>query len=158
MNRIKLKAFSLIELSVALLIIGIILSSIFKGVQLVENAKIQSVAKQFQEIRLNVENYVTRYGEWPGKLSSYDTLEHTKQAFDQLHEKGITTSKSLVHSKFGGVFQFKTIQGKHYLQLVSETGQGLLNEKQILNLKSLIDIADSDLCVMDDKIFSYPLS
>lgn len=145
----KIKAFSLIELSVALLIIGIILSSIFKGAQLIESAKIQSVAKQFQEIRLNIENYMVRYGDLVGP---YQTLEDMKTILAKLYDKGIVRSSELVRSKLGGLFKIKTIEGRHYLQLVTDADAVLLNTKQVENLKSFVD---GDLCKMDGDVFSY---
>jgi len=154
----KLKAFSLIELSVVLLIIGIILGSIFKGMQLVESAKIQSVAQQFQAIRLDVEHYVTRYGEFPGP-SLYTSKTDTQNAFQKLYEKGIVKSKQLIRSKLGGIFLFKTINKKHYIQLVSDLDHSPLNEKQIEQLKCIISQGnDSESCCMDGSIFSYLIS
>jgi len=150
----KLKAFSLIELSISLLIIGIILGSVFKGTQLLENVKIQSVAKQFQEIRLDIEYYVTRYGEFPGN-TVYTSLNDTQTALQKLHEKGITRSHRPIKSKFGGVFRFKTIEGKHYVQLVSDMGGALLNQKQIEYLKTLVD---TENVIMDGSVMSYLLS
>ncbi|USO02227.1 MAG: prepilin-type N-terminal cleavage/methylation domain-containing protein [Alphaproteobacteria bacterium] len=137
----KLKAFSLIELSISLLIIGIILGSVFKGMQLVENAKLQAVAKQFQEIRLDVEQYIARYGEFPS------TPDDTTGALNKMHSKGILKSNQPIKSKFGGEFKFKDVGGKYCIQLVSTTGQALLNSKQTEYLKSLIEdnIMDGDI-------------
>ena len=158
-DKLKLKALSLIELSISLLIIGIILGSVFKGVQLVEHVKLQSIAKQFQEIRLHFEHYVSHHGEFPGSKQAYASLEDTKQAFEKLYEKGIVRSKSFVKSKLGGLFKLKTLSGKHYIQLVSESDAPILNITQIERLKSFFNFEDGDSsCIMDGDLFSYPLS
>lgn len=149
------KAFSLLELSISLLIIGVILTSVFKGFQLVEYAKIQSVAKQFQEFRIHVENYIGRHGMFPGQKPIYVTLDDTRHALTDLYQKGIVRSNKFMRSKLGGVFKIKTIQGKHYLQLISEAESSVLNLKQVEMLQSFFE---EENFMMDGDIFSFPLS
>lgn len=151
----KRKAFSLIELSISLLIIGIILTSVFKGLQLVEYAKIQSIAKQFQEFRVHVENYMGRHGIFPGQRGVYATLDDTRHALTDLYQRGIMRSNKFMRSKLGGVFKIKTIGGRHYLQLISEAEDAILNLKQVEMLQSFFE---EENCLMDGDIFSFPLS
>ena len=50
----NLAAFSLIEMSIVLVVIGIIAGAVFKGQELLESAKIRSVVQDFQHYALSV--------------------------------------------------------------------------------------------------------
>jgi prepilin-type N-terminal cleavage/methylation domain-containing protein len=60
------QGFTLIELSMVLVIMGLILGMVFKGKSLVEQAKTKSVQSQLQKIQLSVESFRQQYGYWPG--------------------------------------------------------------------------------------------
>lgn len=105
----SLEGFSLVELSIGLLVIGVIIGSVFKGMQLVEKAKTQAVIKQFQDLRSSLEQYMFQYGGVP-KVASYSgsgliAQKDTPAVFKELYEKGFVGSPSAYESKAGGVFQ-----------------------------------------------------
>lgn len=57
----KIKAFSLIEMSIVLVVIGLIAGAVFKGRELLENAKIRSIASDLQQYDMAINNYQETY-------------------------------------------------------------------------------------------------
>jgi type II secretory pathway pseudopilin PulG len=62
----RLPAFSLIEVSIVLIIIGLITTAVFKGQELIESARIQATLDAMNQIKLSVLRYRDQYGQWPG--------------------------------------------------------------------------------------------
>jgi len=60
------KGFTLIELAIVLIIIGLILGMVFKGKQLIESAKVKHLAAQYNKILAAVNTFYERYGFYPG--------------------------------------------------------------------------------------------
>ncbi len=58
--------FSLVEVALALLIVGIMLGAIMKGQQIYEGAKLQTIINQVDQIRIAHLAFVDRYGALPG--------------------------------------------------------------------------------------------
>jgi prepilin-type N-terminal cleavage/methylation domain-containing protein len=70
----RLAAFSLIELSVVLVIVGVLMGAIFKGQDLLDVAKVRSVVHDFQHIKVAIHNYQDTYGTLPGDDSNAETV------------------------------------------------------------------------------------
>jgi prepilin-type N-terminal cleavage/methylation domain-containing protein len=69
-KRVKnIPGFSLVELAIGIVIIGIILSFTLKGYEVYEEAKLHSVISQVEQFRLAHFNFVERYGALPGDFS-----------------------------------------------------------------------------------------
>ena len=154
MEQHKLSRFT--EVSMVSLIIASILGAGLKGMHLIEDTKLQSVAKEFQEIRLHVEEYMTRYGRFPGSKDAYETLDDTKIALCHMHEKGIIHSEEFIKSKLGGLFVFKTINGKHHLQLLS--GAKPFTRRQIKQINHFLGLSNELSYTTDGNLFSFPLT
>jgi prepilin-type N-terminal cleavage/methylation domain-containing protein len=60
------KGFTLVELAIVLVIIGIMLGAVLKGQEMINNAKIKRVMSQQREISAAVYSYYDRYGRYPG--------------------------------------------------------------------------------------------
>jgi len=60
------KGFTLIELAIVLVIIGIILGAVLKGQELVNNAKIKRAYNQQREAFAGIYTYFDKYGKYPG--------------------------------------------------------------------------------------------
>ncbi|BCB97114.1 prepilin-type N-terminal cleavage/methylation domain-containing protein [Dissulfurispira thermophila] len=60
------EGFTLIEIAIVLVIIGIILGAVLKGQELINNAKIKRAYSQYREIVAAVYTYYDKYGKYPG--------------------------------------------------------------------------------------------
>ncbi len=58
--------FSLVELAIVLVVIGLLIGGILKGQELIESARLKSVLSQLNEYRLATGIFVDRYGGLPG--------------------------------------------------------------------------------------------
>ena len=61
--------FSLIELAVALVVLGLILGGIFKGKELIEQGKLQKTVSQITDYQMALIQFVEQYEAFPGDFS-----------------------------------------------------------------------------------------
>jgi prepilin-type N-terminal cleavage/methylation domain-containing protein len=88
--------FTLIELSVVLVVIGLIVGSITLGGNLLHSSKITSTVKEYSEITDSVRQYYDKYGNYPGDIggggqTAYDDLltsDEIPDAWAELANKG----------------------------------------------------------------------
>ena len=62
----KRRGFTLVELAIVLVIIGLILGAILKGQELINNAKMKRLYNQYREVLAAIYTYYDRYGAFPG--------------------------------------------------------------------------------------------
>lgn len=62
----KQTGFTLVELAIVLVIIGLILGMAFKGKDLIDGAKVKSIAAQYNKIQAAFNIYFEKYGAYPG--------------------------------------------------------------------------------------------
>ena len=60
------RGFTLVEIAVVLVIIGLLLGAILKGQELVENSRVKNAANAISSIRAAANGYVDRYRSMPG--------------------------------------------------------------------------------------------
>ena len=60
------RGFTLVELAIVLIIIGLILGMVFKGRHLIDSAKVKHLAAQYNKILAAVNTFYERYGYYPG--------------------------------------------------------------------------------------------
>lgn len=60
------EGFTLVELSIVLVIIGLIIGAVLKGQELINNAKLKRAYNQQREVAAAVYTYFDRYGLYPG--------------------------------------------------------------------------------------------
>jgi prepilin-type N-terminal cleavage/methylation domain-containing protein len=60
------KGFTLVEIAIALVVIGLLLGAIFKGEELVTQARVKSVIADFSNVSVAFHGYFDRYGALPG--------------------------------------------------------------------------------------------
>lgn len=58
--------FTLVELAIVLVIIGIILGAVLKGQELINNAKVKRAYNQYREVLAGIYTYYDKYGKFPG--------------------------------------------------------------------------------------------
>ncbi len=60
------KGFTLVELAIVLVIIGLILGAVLKGQELINNARTKRLYSQQKEIHASIYTYLDKYGKYPG--------------------------------------------------------------------------------------------
>ncbi|MBI5187632.1 MAG: prepilin-type N-terminal cleavage/methylation domain-containing protein [Nitrospirae bacterium] len=60
------KGFTLVELAIVLVIIGIIIGAVLRGQQMIEGAKLKRLYNQQREIIAAIYSYYDKYGKFPG--------------------------------------------------------------------------------------------
>ena len=66
MSKKTREGFTLVELAIVLVIIGIILGAILKGQELIKNAKVKRAISQIKEVEAAVYTYYDKYNAFPG--------------------------------------------------------------------------------------------
>lgn len=70
----KQKGFTLIEIAIVLVIIGLLLGGVLQGQQLIENSRVRAAANDISGIRTAVVSYQDRYNRLPGDDGPVATL------------------------------------------------------------------------------------
>lgn len=69
--------FTLIEIAIVLVIIGLLLGGVLQGQQLIENSRIRNATNSFNGIAAGAFSYQDRYGRMPGDDSAGDSADAT---------------------------------------------------------------------------------
>lgn len=64
----KQRGFTLVELAISLMVIGLLLGGVLKGRELIDNAKITATARQLNEYHAATMVFFNTYGEYPGDM------------------------------------------------------------------------------------------
>lgn len=67
------KGFTLVELAIVMIIIGLLIGGVLKGQELIKNAEITSTVAQTKAVEAAVSTFQDMYGGLPGDLASADT-------------------------------------------------------------------------------------
>lgn len=148
-----LPGFSLIELALVLIVIGILAGAIFKGQDVLAAAKIRSVLTEIDRIRTAANLYHDTFGQWPGN----DSLARTRfgEGVANGQGNGIISGAEVpqfwIHlakaehlsdttppaSKLGGNFSVEgeTLTKKNLLVLSQSERSGVLTPQQAATLK-----------------------
>jgi prepilin-type N-terminal cleavage/methylation domain-containing protein len=62
--------FTLIEIAIVMVIIGLLIGGVLKGQEMISNAKVKKVMKQADEIRAAITSFYDKYGQFPGDENS----------------------------------------------------------------------------------------
>ena len=108
--------FTLIEIAIVLVIIGLLLGGVLKGQELVNSAKVKSLANDFKNIPALIYGYQDKYRALPGDDAKADThvkgemllLLTAPQAMALLTETGIPPSNPMKPICSGSMFVWPT--------------------------------------------------
>ncbi|MDR2598639.1 MAG: prepilin-type N-terminal cleavage/methylation domain-containing protein [Holosporales bacterium] len=149
----ELPGFSLVEISIVLLIIGILAGAVMKGKDLIESAQLQSVASDIHDLQISYASYVSSYGSIPGNDgaaiarfgggvkngsgSGALTSEEAKEVMKHLHAAGLINSENFKLPKIGGTYDVIAENGVAKVRL-SDDGKEFLSYKQVVALRAKI--------------------
>lgn len=155
----KPNGFTLIEIAIVLMIVGIVTTAVFKGQDLIESAKTRATISEFQKIKIAFMSYQETYGQLPGDDSKArerfgDAVSNGNGdrlisgadiplVWIHLQKAGSISSAQAPTTKLGGeinlISQPEASMPGHWLQLSGINGAGLLTPKQAQTLKSRLD-------------------
>lgn len=70
MKRIQQQGFTLVEIAIVLVIVGLLLGGVLKGQSLIQGAKVSNTVKQIQGLQTAVLGFQDRYQALPGNLTN----------------------------------------------------------------------------------------
>ncbi len=76
------KGFSLIELSVVIVILSLLIGGVVTGATLIERAKLQNVLQEFRQLSFAVTNFKMQYNSLPGDMSNASSVLGTHSSCD----------------------------------------------------------------------------
>jgi prepilin-type N-terminal cleavage/methylation domain-containing protein len=154
MGHKKLPGFSLIELTLVLIVIGILTGAVFKGLELLDSAKVRATLNQIHRLRTVAVLYRETYGQWPGndreaqnrfgdgvqngQGNGVISSKEASQFWVHLAKAGYLSEENAPSSKLGGKFMVEGKEDAHQnvLILAGEDKTGLLTPKQAAALKA----------------------
>lgn len=161
----RVPAFSLVEISIVLVIIGVLTAAVLKGYELFDDSKATAVVTQIQKVVLATHQYRDQYGALPGDDPKADrfgvaagngdnVIQASEQATVWLHmqKAGFIDKAEQPTTRFGGVLSLYhgRIAGRDGLFVVlgQRIGDGqfdgaLLTPKQAQLIKSRFDDANA---------------
>ena len=71
----SVKAFSLVELSIVLIIIGLLVAGVSGGSKMISNAKLRTVISDMEQYKLAVNTFKGTYDELPGDMKDSSALD-----------------------------------------------------------------------------------
>lgn len=122
----KLEGFTLIEVAMVLLVVGIIMAAMFKGKDLIDNANMRAVVSDIEIVRMHYLEYVNSTG----------TSPDAGDLFKKLHEAGLIDSEEFKKPKLGTKYEALKKDGKLCLTIKDGTEAKFLTAKQAAYLKT----------------------
>jgi prepilin-type N-terminal cleavage/methylation domain-containing protein len=156
----KIPGFTLIEVSVVIAIFGVIASAIFKGIGVLESAKIHATKQDFEKYRYAIMSYQDQFQALPGddaKASEKFDMPNGNGngmidssdiplVWEGLYYAKLISEKTAPSSRFGGqfnvVYQPESDMPGHWLCLSGKDGEGVLTPSQAKKLQGDIIIKD----------------
>ena len=134
-NKYYLKGFTLIEISIVLLIIGILTGTMLKGKSIIESVRLDSVVNDVRTVQMAYSQYINITSNKP----------NTENFFKQLKSYELIESDNFKVPRIGGTYSIIDKDNHQYLQLNN------LTEKQIIILKAKLKSAfGEDIQIISD--------
>ncbi|MDR2458534.1 MAG: prepilin-type N-terminal cleavage/methylation domain-containing protein [Holosporales bacterium] len=150
-SRLTVTGFSLVEMSMVLLIIGIIVGGMMKGKDLIEAAQIRAVAGDIQILQIAYASYISQYDAIPGDDAGAETrfgasvqngdgdgrisADDAKKVFAHLHAAGLIDAPNFKIPKIGGSYDVISEDGTAKLR-ISDNGKPFVAAKQLHLLRA----------------------
>lgn len=80
--------FTLVEIAIVLVIIGLLLGGVLKGTELIENSKVKRAVGELQGVATAYHSYIDRYGRMPGDDGQLATLQARGDAWADITRAG----------------------------------------------------------------------
>ncbi len=100
------KGFTLVEMAIVLVIIGLLLGAVLRGSQVVRNARIKTIENDLRGYYAAVYTFMDKFGRLPGDDNRDGNIE--KDGITELSTQGIATKKT---SPWGGRYYIKYKSG-----------------------------------------------
>jgi prepilin-type N-terminal cleavage/methylation domain-containing protein len=91
----KVRGFTLVELAIVLVIIGIILGAILKGQELINNAKVKRLQNDLRGLESAIWTFYDRHGRFPGDCDNNGTIDYQLQSTAPPLDASTTAPNSL---------------------------------------------------------------
>ena len=104
----KLSGFTLVEIAIVLIIIGLLLGGVLKGQELIGSAKVKNLANDFRSIPVSIYAYQDKFKAIPGDDARVD--QHMSNA-----ERASTPANSLGNGVINGAWNSTTTTDESYL-------------------------------------------
>jgi len=148
----KRKGFTLLEMAIVLVVIGLLIALVMRGVVLQRGAKVKRTAADIRNIHTACMIYYERKGLYPGDADGNGLIENSTMAWDSLAYYNIAYHKN---SPYGTEYILNNYYGKNVIRVVVPDGNDRLEIDRILdngNLTSgaLFLIAPDTLCYILD--------
>ncbi len=107
-HRTRSRGFTLVEIAIVLVIIGLLLGGVLKGQELINSAKAKAVVNDFRNVSVMINTYQDRFRAFPGDDAKVETnLADAKAANN--------TEGSLGNGVINGAWDSKTTTDESYL-------------------------------------------
>ena len=159
------KGFSLLEISIALSIIGILMGFAIKGRGIIEMARVKSVISQIENYQSMIQIFVEKYGGYPGDIADAEgllgaesgnndgnisSIEDVERFWQHLNKSGLVTlsmNSSVPTTKLGGKLLVKDFEGSKWIVLCASNSThehyyGFLSKEIARNIERSMDIGD----------------
>jgi prepilin-type N-terminal cleavage/methylation domain-containing protein len=103
----KQTGFTLIELAIVLVIIGLLLGGVLRGQELINSARVKNITRDFQNVQVYIYGYQDRFRSVPG--DDNNAVGHVGAAANA------TTGGPLGNGQIGGEWDSATITDESYL-------------------------------------------
>ncbi len=158
----QIPAFSLIEMAIVLVVIGILITAVVKGSDFIQQAKVQSVARKMNEIATAIHTYQEDFHYLPGddpnaseRFQDIDNgngdgfVDHheTKLVWQHLFKADLMVNPEPLKSRIGNEFIVESIERDNFtgltISIYGDRDHFALTPKQAMHLKKIIDGANN---------------
>jgi len=99
------KGFTLVEIAIVLVIVGLLIGGILKGTEMIKNAKMKKVITTADGVRASVNTYLDKVGNLPGDDTGgvFDgQINSATQAFSEMAAENVVNGSAVPKDPYGG--------------------------------------------------------